>query len=909
MLNAKQQNIAEMVMRTFENESPTNEQILEKVNQVAPIFDYTESTEDIVKHIESMMNCTMDIGTFITEQSSNHDRDWIQRITRDEKIYSLSYENLLKTKGMPPVIVDTISQSNDDVLGLLDDPKKEGAFQRRGLVIGDVQSGKTGNYLSLVTKAADAGYRFIIIIAGIHNNLRRQTQQRVDEGFIGRESLKSSIKVGVGKNNFLTNGKFPHPVSLTTQENDFKGSFANQFRAEINHFNVPVVLVIKKNTATLKSLYKWLVEYNKNSSTGKIDAPMLMIDDESDNASVNTNQIGDDPTTINDYLRKILHVFSKGAYVGYTATPFANIFMDPDSYKDSYDDLFPRDFIYCLNAPSNYFGPQKIFLNDDEDEKISPTIHLLQEDEVNKFFPSGHKKSLKVNGIPESLQKAILAFLVVKAIRNLRGQASQNCSMLINVSTFTDVQEQIKNHVNSYVVNVGNELLTHGLMLDAEKYNYIQQLKEVYDSQFLGSNSPSSEIFNWEIVKKELVDMFDDTPKDYIRKIFVVNSKSQDALDYDEPNKKGNGLMVIAIGGFSLSRGLTIEGLSVSYFYRSTKMYDTLLQMGRWFGYRPNYEDLCRIFMTEEAYYWYQHITNATQDLRNQVATMNQRKQTPNDFGLYVQSSENGLLVTARNKSRRGEKLEMPISFSGQLKEFDKLTKDVEIQKSNYQLFKDFWNNLNRLSLRASLEVTTNSADVFQNVDTSSVLDFLAKFDIGYKQDKGFTLLIFDKVIDYLQKISSKYPTMDVTFMTVGRKGALENFDDINPAERAIRNYQDDEDFYRLNKSRVGGHEDEKYGLPKDCQRTDEKNKASFYRRQRQKPLLLLYLIKVKPSKDLTDIEWNDNMPTRNDKIPTLALSFPYGDDSTKVTILANQIYSDAMLDTDVEDIGDDYED
>lgn len=906
MLNEIQQSIANTVMASFKDQTPTNQEIAEKTNQVAAIFNYTNDIDVIVKSIEATMNSTMEVGVFITEQTSNHDKNWIQRISREEKIYSLSYENLLKNKGMSPVIIDTISKSNDDVLSLLDDPRKTEHFQRRGLVIGDVQSGKTGNYLSLVTKAADAGYRFIIIIAGIHNNLRRQTQQRVDEGFVGREGLGSPIKIGVGKNNVLAGGNFPHPVSLTTQENDFKGSFANQFRAEISNINVPVVLVIKKNTATLKSLYTWLTKYNKNSLTGKIDAPMLMIDDESDNASVNTNQLGEDPTRTNDYLRKILHLFNKGAYVGYTATPFANIFMDPDSYKDAYEDLFPKDFIYCLNAPTNYFGPQKIFLNEGFDEKIPQTIHVLDENEVDKFFPKGHKKTLVIKGIPNSLKQAILTFLVVKAIRNLRGQASQNCSMLINVSTFVNVQEQIKNQVNSYVTTVGNELIAQGLMPNAESHLYIKQLKDIYEKEFLNS-SLSAEIFDWNTVKKELIGIFDDAPKQYLSKVFVVNSKSQDALDYDEPNKKGIGLMAIAIGGFSLSRGLTIEGLTVSYFYRSTKMYDTLLQMGRWFGYRPNYEDLCRIFMTEESYYWYQHITNASQELREQVASMNQIKQTPRDFGLYVRSSDEGLLVTARNKSRRGEKIEMAISFSGQLKEFDKLTKDVETQKNNYDLFKDFWITLDKSDLRLPIHSNSNAADVFQNVKTNEVIKFLTEFDIGYEKD--ISVLVFQQVINYLEKISENYPTMDVTFITVKRNDALGSFEEINPAERKIRNYKIDEAFYRLNKSRVGGQEDEKYGLSKEQQEITDKdtNKASHYRQQRQKPLLLLYLIKVKLPEEIA-VE-KDSIIQLEKGIPTLAVSFPFGDVNMKFTILANQIYNDSLFDVSEEDVvGDDHD-
>lgn len=904
MLNEIQQNIANAVMLSFVGKKPTSEEILEKVSKFADLFCYTDDMEIIVKSVEATMNCTMEMGVCITEIDAVHDRDWVKRITRDEKIYSLSYEALLKNKGMSPQIVDTISKSNDEILGLIDDPKKNESFQRRGLVIGDVQSGKTGNYLSLVTKAADAGYRFIIIIAGIHNNLRRQTQQRVDEGFVGRTG-QNSEKIGVGKSNVLAKGNYPHPMALTSQDNDFKSSFANQFRASINDTNVPQVLVIKKNTATLKSLYGWLVKHNQiNSATNKIETSMLMIDDESDNASVNTNQLGDDPTKTNDYLRKILHLFSKSAYIGYTATPFANIFMDPDSYEDAYEDLFPKDFIYCLNAPTNYFGPKKIFLNEDEDldERIPRTISILNEEEVDRFFPKGHKKTLKVNGIPESLKRAILTFLVAKAIRNLRGQSLLNCSMLINVSTFTNVQEQIKGYVNSYLTMVENELVVNGNMPDSDSYGYIKQLKEIYEKDFAGSSNHFEEIFDWIKVKEELIHIFDNTPKDYIKKTFVVNSKSQDSLDYEEPNKKGVGLMAIAIGGFSLSRGLTIEGLTVSYFFRSTKMYDTLLQMGRWFGYRPNYEDLCRIFMTEESYYWYQHIAVAVQDLRDQIASMNQNKQSPQDFGLYVRSSEDGLLVTARNKSRRGEAIEIPISFSGQLKEFDKLTKNTEIQRKNYELFRAFWNDLNQSIVRPLSEIKSNRADIYLDVETGKVLEFLRRFDLGYKKD--ISSLVLEKVVDYLDKISTKYPAMDVVFMTVSRKEVLNSFDEINPAERTIRNYKFEEDFYRLNKSRVGGQEDEKYGLSEDQLHTEDKNKANHYRRQRKKPLLLLYLIKIKFPEDFTD-----RVPQSEEKIPTLAMSFPYGDDNTSVTVLANQIYNKTLLEDLGEDtVGDDHD-
>lgn len=899
MLNDIQQSIANSVVTFFDGKSPTGEAIVEKTNQFVAVYGYEGSVDVIVRHIESVLSCSMSVGDVITDSTSEHNKNWPERILSEDKIYSNGYEQFLKHKGMAPIIVNTISKVNDEILGLLGDPLSSTSFQRRGLVVGDVQSGKTGNYLSLVTKAADAGYRFIIIIAGIHNNLRKQTQQRVDEGFIGRESLKAQIggvkPIGVAK----LNPQHPHPISFTTQEDDFNSRFANQMQANLGDLisRSPVVLVIKKNTNTLKSLYTWLTKYSKNRHDDKIDIPMLMIDDESDNASINTSQIGDDPTRTNSYLRKILHIFRQSCYVGYTATPFANIFIDPDAYNsETLEDLFPKDLIYSLSPPTNYFGPQKIFLKDGDG---SEHISILDPYEVDRFFPKGHKKTLKVTDLPQSLKLAIQSFLITKAIRNLRGQSNDHCSMLINVSTFVNVQNQIKNHVDSYVDDIRKELIINGQLPDIEKSSeVIKQLHQCYNEYFLNDTKTDEELFHWKEVLVELIHMFGDSPKDYSFKTFVVNSKSQDALDYNDYKKIGKGLMAITIGGFSLSRGLTIEGLTTSYFYRSTKMYDTLLQMGRWFGYRPGYEDLCRIFMTEEAYFWYQHIANASQNLKDQVASMNQMSLTPKDFGLYVQSSEEGLMVTAKNKSRRGQKIELSLSFAGQLKELHQLTKDLGVQKANLDLFERLWDGLVKQNLRKPLE--TKQADVFQGVDTSIVVDFLEKFNPGFSD---LNVLHFQKSIEYLDKIQSKYPKMDVTFITKNKTSDITTFADFNCIERKA--YDKGEPFYRLNKARVGGQEDEKHGLDLDqLENGEEKNRAARYRRARQKPLLLLYLVKIKSIDGLNDT-------STLECVPTIALSFPYGDNNTTVTtILANGPYINSLLDSGNEEdlVGEDYE-
>ena len=277
--------------------------------------------------------------------------------------YSEGYEEYLKWEKWPPTVVQSLSDVCKKILGHLQDPVSEGCWDRRGLVIGPVQSGKTANYIGLVARAADAGYKFIIVIAGIHNNLRKQTQERIDAGFVGRSSDPNGREIiGVGR--IVTD--YPYPATLTNIYKDFNTQTAAQSGWSINDFSKPIVLVIKKNVSTLKSLQQWLQELNAKDG-GKIsDVPMLMIDDEADNASINTNREDVDPTRTNTMLRKILSMFDKSCYVGYTATPFANIFINPEAYDaEAKEELFPRDFIYCLDAPTTYFGPEQVFLDDD----------------------------------------------------------------------------------------------------------------------------------------------------------------------------------------------------------------------------------------------------------------------------------------------------------------------------------------------------------------------------------------------------------------------------------------------------------------------------------------------------------------------------------------------------------------
>lgn len=284
--------------------------------------------------------------------------------------------------------VNELDRTTDEIMDLLGNPDSPNSFLYRGLCIGDVQSGKTSTYIGLINKAADAHYRVIILLTGMIEKLRRQTQQRIDEGFIGLDSYaftleKGNVQVGVGAIDPTTSG-----WAVTSTTSDFNTATAEKIVGQLNNIGAPVIFVLKKNKSVLEKLEQWLRFYNTNKVTKNIDIPMLLIDDEADNASVNTKK--DDVTAINKCIRKLLVLFEKANYVGFTATPYANIFIDPDTKQEMLDhDLFPRDFIYALEAPSNYIGARSIFGED------APYAYMLESnDDCESALPMKHKKMI-----------------------------------------------------------------------------------------------------------------------------------------------------------------------------------------------------------------------------------------------------------------------------------------------------------------------------------------------------------------------------------------------------------------------------------------------------------------------------------------------------------------------------------
>lgn len=612
---------------------------------------------------------------------------------------------------LPPKVLDNLDRSTRTILGEhLEDPRREGPWYRRGLICGDVQSGKTTHYTGLINRAADAGYKIIVVLAGMHNNLRSQTQARLDEGFLGYLSADEGDKVngtaiGVGTID-QDPGIRPNTVTTRDENGDFSSGKAKGLN--VSPEEKPYLFVIKKNKTPLTLLIRWVwqsvaqesmdigvrkgdLPKGRASDLGPDDPglrrlvrnhPLLVIDDEADQASVDTRKLTldndgnpddeHDPARINGLIRQLIQLFDRKAYVGYTATPFANIFIHDQAVTDGHGpDLYPESFIINTPTPSDYIGPGILFPEDEGEpaacaKLVCPILDADVELKVGgnhiPWMPLGHKKDHVPNHVgraelPPSLKEAVAVFILSGCGRVARGQGHRHHSMLIHVTRFIDVQREVARQVKEYF-----EHLRWVILYDQNTAEI--ELKAIWEQRFVQggldvTNLPESmrqdlTPLDWEGVRCHLPAVVDRVD------VRTVNGGAGDILDYR--TYEGAGLWVIAIGGDKLSRGLTLEGLTVSYFLRASKMYDTLMQMGRWFGYRRGYLDLCRIYLPPELQDWYGHIARASAELRGQFDQMAAERRTPDDFGLKVRTHPS-LMVTSAVKMQQGHTLR--VGFSG----------------------------------------------------------------------------------------------------------------------------------------------------------------------------------------------------------------------------------------------------
>lgn len=607
------------------------------------------------------------------------DKTWWDDLRKAESFmpeyWQRYYHYLRKKPSWSITAVDEIDRSTDEIMNALANPRKGTANDRMGMVFGYVQSGKTAHYIGLINKAYDAGYRVIIVLTGIHNSLRSQTQSRIDEEVLGYETSlenivdltreRNAIGVGIGAHNQVAEVV----QSITTR--DDKGD-VNKISESVSMMP-PFIIVTKKNATVLRTILRF---FRKNHCAEIIDGkkiipakyPALIIDDEADQASINTNETYDEfdnvlddynPTTINGLIRELLKMFECRSYAGYTATPFANIFIPPHVDSEKYGtDLFPRDFIFRAPRADQYIGAREFFgISGDENTPVMPLFRPIEAGAA--FLGKGTKATDAVSNIPDELKKAIKYFLISTALRNCRGQVNKPNTMLVHIVRFVSQQNTVKKLVKTYYEEELENYIKYG------DSSIRDDLKAIWEEDYLPTTSKLRVQFakymggctdvSWDDIWTEIRRIV--TKKEIT--IYSVNGKSKDALLYK--NHEGKPFNVIVIGGDKLSRGLTLEGLTVSYFTRNSNTYDTLMQMGRWFGFRPGYLDACRLFTTPRLNGLFAHISMATEDLAAQFDFMNSVVQTPREFGLRV-SSHPTLEITSKNKLRTGYEIKRDFS-------------------------------------------------------------------------------------------------------------------------------------------------------------------------------------------------------------------------------------------------------
>lgn len=575
---------------------------------------------------------------------------------------------LTHTIGFAPQVLESLDQSSSEVVDLLGDPQASGTWKRRGLVIGDVQSGKTATYIGIVNKAADAGYKLVVLLTGGTESLRKQTQFRVDEGFLGKDSSVVGHDKVIGVGTFPTRSQFLRGQGMTTYAKDFVSSSLEGQAVHIDpNADHPYVFVIKKNKTPLTNLITWL----SGQFDGKqFDIPMLVVDDESDYASVNTNYrtTGDtSPTLINQKIRELLALTTRSSYMAFTATPFANVFIDHDTFDEALkDDLFPHHYIFALSSPSNYVGAKSYFGTSGE----AVTADLVDITDAHEVFPPKHKSHLAVTSLPESLEEAVRTFVVASAIRLARNDRSPR-SMLVNVSRFKNVQSQVFDLVAHEYSRIKNAIEIHAQppVMGADTHKVLLELAESFETHFGDAG------ISWHSARDKLLAGVIDTT------VELINSSRDKASDDEVHN-------MIAVGGDVLSRGLTLEGLTVSYFYRIVGSADTLLQMARWFGYRPGYEDLVKVWISPEVADQFRFVSDVSEELRDQIRSMRALKRTPEDFGLMIRKHPETLAITA--KKGVAEAKSMVISLSGRRIETTKIPASSSVIRENRTAVRDF---------------------------------------------------------------------------------------------------------------------------------------------------------------------------------------------------------------------------
>lgn len=707
----------------------------------------------------------------------------------------------LQAKNFGDDNIASVDEASTKILSLLDHPKQD-QFRTRGLVVGFVQSGKTTNFTAVMAKAADRGYRLFIVLSGIHNTLRRQTQIRLAGDLVH------------------ANPDLWHEV--TTELRDFTppGGNPQVFFATKGHH---MLLVVKKNAVVLRKLRDWLAKGGDHLA----GTPTLIIDDEADQSTVATAKI-------NPLLHQVMSTFPKVGYIGYTATPFANLLINPADTTDFY----PRDFIVNLPQPTDYQGTEILFgreLLPAEDPADLPggydMVRTVPDDEVDDLKPRSKRDVADFHpGITHSLRRAVEWFWLATAARKVRGGGNEHSTMLIHTTTETTVHERFKDPL----LELKNRMLAGLTTRDPQ---LLDRLRSTWTRETV--RVPAADFGETTVAFEALVARLPDVVK--ATKIVIDNYRSTDRLDYES-----GPVTAIAVGGNTLSRGLTLEGLVSSLFVRAVSAYDTLLQMGRWFGYRNHYADLPRIWMTDELMDWFSHLATVEAEMRLDINRYMNPGVTPLNFAVRLRTHPK-MSITA--KAKMTSAVRAVAAYGGQLVEsrfFDVSSDGLPWLEANAAAGRVL---VSRAARDGSASPSRDESALFTDVPHEHVLEFLASYSFHARSSDGHS----GRIAEYVRKrvragslgrwsvgvIGNSQPKADTKRCDLG-SGV-----EVRMVRRARLSYDEDRDFDGVADIKtLSGSRDEAIDL--DITSSQPKRSELDAKRREQRPnegLLLLYPI------------------------------------------------------------------
>lgn len=922
--------IAHVYLRASEKTPENILQIVEKL-KATPEFDFDAD------ELFEILLADYSIGSgSISSLSSDDLVPWLN----DEKA-NIEFElwnryKLHLSLSDPSFPTRELDDFTDKILDKCANPRQNSSFDRRGMVVGHVQSGKTSNYVGLINKAADAGYKVIIVIAGTISSLRRQTQERIDEGFIGRSSAayirnNETRVTGVGKYKVKSN-----IYSLTSSyykkgdEGDFSQAIATRLNIPIG--DNPIILVIKKNKSIIENLIDWLARdsnvVNIEGQPKICNVPALIIDDEADSASVNATKDITEIKTINRLIRTLINLFDQSTFIGYTATPYANLFISQewDETKTTTikgqdylvgEDLFPRDFIINIKAPANYIGAAKVFgLTNPQTGVSKEPLDVFRS--ISDFDPPFFS-TLNLNNkdqlpeyLPNSLKQAILAFILTCTIRRLRGHERKHNSMLVHVALYVKWIDRVAKLVNECLEDYKNKIA-------GDDPDTLNSLKTIYELDFIPTTDNVLDNLDYKDIRIKkhswndvMVELKAATSKIEVRAVHGVKSTAE--LEYSKIEEIDyklyeSGLSVIAVGGSRLARGITLEGLSISYYLRTTKMYDSLMQMGRWFGYRPGYVDLCRIYTTQTIYSWFNHITMATEEMRNDFDELTASNRKPKDFRLKVRNHHGLLTITSLSKLYSAGNIE--ISFSGSNPQTYLLLKDRPSIESNFRAYEKLLHSLGYPET-VNIERNRNNSQiryvVYRNVNINLLNEFLTSYKINLPSINSDVLTQYITKQNSSNKISEwsicvvsntdnnvnlykNLPSKDSPIIESAKSYSVDINGKSLELKCSVRNQTEANDNYKITKNQIDDLTDRQVDL--QIRNLSTTNLVKEQRSKEKKGLLLLYAL--------------DNRGTYNVEGDTpiigYSLHFPKIEDEVKVSYtitLNNSLDEDVMFDDDL---------